>query len=590
MEAFILLGSVFLIMTSISDGRQVSLSLPNSIQASGSNVTVTCAVTQTTDSWSFSWILNGVWVGYAGHTSSLSTYRSVDVGTIYTDRISIRVFPNKVVGPDYNFTSELTIRQLEPSDDGLVILIEDSDQRASVTLNVKDCNITLPHGVTVESSSAIFGSLGTFECRNNGQLFYNNGTALTTLDTNCLASAMWRGAEGLECWRAPNVTLTGNFVIKEGGDVTISCDYDDTYPSGMFTRYYVGGETTLVHKGQPMTLISQQADDNNKVVTCQAVTPLTDVNPALGKSQDRALNVRFPPRILDAVTCIWFTSLRGKCDVMFSSNPPARFEALRKQGGKKVTNDGINIVTSLSSNQTFTFERRQVNPTDNGTYSLILKSSEFSGSYDVIFDVVVIDNSSVARPVVTIATTTHDRLSTTDDRLSTIGDRSTTKTARVDGIDAAPPSGNTVMVLLLCLLAFFLISTIALAYFYTRERRKKKFRGGNVQGINGSVGFMAADNGRYVELPASTPHNTEAATYPASGENPYVDMTSLANENGQTCANPYCAAAEEATENIESTNQKSIYETLDVINRYENIPVKKNGKNDYVVTEGGHRN
>ena len=118
------------------------------------------------------------------------------------------------------------------------------------------------------------------------------------------------------------MTLTGNFVIKEGGDVTISCDYDDTYPSGMFTRYYVGGETTLVHKvrmfveiitisnffvnelsvtsqyplntlqGQPMTLISQQADDNNKVVTCQAVTPLTDVNPALGKSQDRALNVR----------------------------------------------------------------------------------------------------------------------------------------------------------------------------------------------------------------------------------------------------------------------------------------------------------
>ncbi|XP_076799914.1 uncharacterized protein LOC143445009 [Clavelina lepadiformis] len=97
----------------------------------------------------------------------------------------------------------------------------------SVTRLVQDCPSSLPYVVVITSSSRTYQASGMFSCP-TGDLFYSNGTALTSGDTVCLANAEWSGQDYLQCWSASDPLMTGNLIVPEGDTASLACNYDET--------------------------------------------------------------------------------------------------------------------------------------------------------------------------------------------------------------------------------------------------------------------------------------------------------------------------------------------------------------------------
>ncbi|XP_076803093.1 uncharacterized protein LOC143447054 isoform X2 [Clavelina lepadiformis] len=168
-----------------------------------------------------------------------------------------------------------------------------------ISRTVQDCNSSLPYDVIMDASSRVFNSPGYFVCSNGGELVYSYGEKVTSEDTICLASAKWSGQDNLQCWTAPNVTLASSSIeggnqltVVEGNDLTLTCDYNDVIPSGSISRFYFGENSFTRIKGEPFALPAQRSDDS-KIVSCQAVSPYTDLYPASGKSPEYELDVLY---------------------------------------------------------------------------------------------------------------------------------------------------------------------------------------------------------------------------------------------------------------------------------------------------------
>ncbi|XP_076801205.1 uncharacterized protein LOC143445776 isoform X1 [Clavelina lepadiformis] len=175
-----------------------------------------------------------------------------------------------------------------------------TDTPGPITRTVQNCPPSLPYDVVITSSSQTYQASGMFSCP-SGDLFYSNGTALPSSDTTCLVNAKWSGQDNLQCWMAPSVTLASSSIdgnkltVVEGNDLTLACNYDDVIPAGDTSRFYIGGNRNPMNQGEPFILFTLQRTDNNKVVSCQAVTPYTDLYPASGRSSEYTLNVLYVP-------------------------------------------------------------------------------------------------------------------------------------------------------------------------------------------------------------------------------------------------------------------------------------------------------
>ncbi|XP_076799915.1 uncharacterized protein LOC143445010 [Clavelina lepadiformis] len=271
-------------------------------------------------------------------------------------------------------------------------------------MNISDCNSSLPYDVIVDATSKIFSSPGKFTCSNGGELFYSNGAMLTSSDTTCLASAEWSGEDTLQCWTAPNVSLASSLsdgnklTVLEGDGFHLTCNYNDVIPAGNTSRFYIGGKSYNTTQGEQLILSSLQRSDNNKVISCQAVTPYTDVYPgSSGRSLEYIVDVLYAATQDDKIpTCNWNLNETEICSVVFFSNPNSLFISLSKNGSS-VAGDVLMTIESTGDQgqQTFTFTRTQVTNSDNGRYELTVKSSSsslFSNSV-LLFHIEVVDNT-----------------------------------------------------------------------------------------------------------------------------------------------------------------------------------------------------
>ncbi|CAK8677347.1 unnamed protein product [Clavelina lepadiformis] len=249
---------------------------------------------------------------------------------------------------------------------------------------VQDCPSSLPYGVVVTSSSPTYQASGMFSCP-TGDLFYSNGTALPSGDTTCFANAEWSGQDNLQCWMAPSVTLASSSIdgdkltVVEGNDLTLTCNYNDVISVGNTSQFYIGENRIIMNQGEPFILSSLQRSDNNKIVLCHAVTPYTDLYPARGRSSNYTLNVLYAATQDEIPTCKWNLNETGICSVVFFSNPNSQFVSLSKDE-QTVASDGSTVIKSTGDQgqQSFTFNRKNVENSDVGRYNLTVKSSNNS--------------------------------------------------------------------------------------------------------------------------------------------------------------------------------------------------------------------
>ncbi|XP_076802438.1 uncharacterized protein LOC143446604 isoform X5 [Clavelina lepadiformis] len=253
-----------------------------------------------------------------------------------------------------------------------------------ISITVQNCPSSLSYDVVITSSSQTYQASGMFSCP-TGDLFYSNGTALPSSDTTCLANAEWSGQDNLQCWMAPSVTLVSSSIdgnkltVIEGNDLTLTCNYDDVIPAGDTSRFYIGGNRNTMNQAEPFILSPIQRSDNNKIVLCQAVTNYTDLYPASGRSSNYTLNVLYAATQDEIPTCNWNLNETGICSVVFFSNPNSQFVSLSK-GEQTVASDGSMTITPTGDQgqQTFTFNRTNVENSDVGRYNLTVKSSSSS--------------------------------------------------------------------------------------------------------------------------------------------------------------------------------------------------------------------
>ncbi|XP_076801725.1 uncharacterized protein LOC143446115 isoform X2 [Clavelina lepadiformis] len=309
MQKYLELSLSVILQTAVMiQGQSISpVTTPHPVQATDSTVVITAtafppsSVISSGGNWIVDWRYNGTRVAQAGYVA-YPVVVSVVESSIYSSRMNI----SAIAMSASSFTTQLTIAQLKANEDGdLVELGGPGVGAQSIVLNIRDCNSSLPYDVIVDTTSRIFNSPGKFACSNGGELFYSNGIILTSSDTTCLASAEWSGQDNLQCWTAPNVTLAsssieGNkLIVIEGANLSLTCNYDDVIPEGSTSRLYIGGKSYNRTQGEPFILSSLQRNDNNKVVSCQAVTPYTDVYPGSGRSLEYTLDVLYAP---DTVT------------------------------------------------------------------------------------------------------------------------------------------------------------------------------------------------------------------------------------------------------------------------------------------------
>ncbi|CAK8677339.1 unnamed protein product [Clavelina lepadiformis] len=297
--------TLFILQTAvIIQGQCISnLITPYPTQATDSTVVITATVSPPSSvisfggNWIVVWRFNGTQVSQAGYVPYPDVV-SIVVPSIYSSQINV----SAVAMSASNFTTQLTIAQIRADEDGYQVELSSTGvDSQSIVLNIRDCNSSLPYDVIVDATSRIFKSPGNFACSNGGDLFYSNGTMLTSSDTTCLESAEWSGQDNLQCWTAPIVSFTSSSVVgntlsvPEGGALSMACDYNDVIPSDDTSRFYIDENQFVTTKGEPFILSSLQKSDNNKVVSCQAVTPYTDAYPASGKSMEYIVDVLYRP-------------------------------------------------------------------------------------------------------------------------------------------------------------------------------------------------------------------------------------------------------------------------------------------------------
>ncbi|CAK8677408.1 unnamed protein product [Clavelina lepadiformis] len=406
MCSVVLLVSALLQFTLLTQGQSISpLTTPHPIQATNSTVVITATATLSSsailnnETWILSWKLNKTQVAQVGYAPYPIVSR-LDEGF---NRITVSAASSSAS----SFTTQLTIAQLKAEEDGYEVQLYGAGvEKQSLNLTIKNCNVSLSNGVIVDATSRIFNSPGTFACSNRGDLFYSNSTMLTSSDTTCLESAEWSGQDNLQCWTAPNVTLNSSSIegnkltVIEGNDLNLTCNYDNVVPAGNNSRFYISGEnlrrarTNKLSKGNQFILSSLQRSDNNKVVSCQAVTPYTDVYPTSGKSSEYELDVLYFAKQNTAPTFLWYTNQTGKSNVVFRSNPNSVFVSLTKHGQPVANDESMTINSNPDDKQTFVFSRTQVTSSDNGTYTLTVQSSNkdiFPDNVQIIFHIIVAD-------------------------------------------------------------------------------------------------------------------------------------------------------------------------------------------------------
>ncbi|CAK8677370.1 unnamed protein product [Clavelina lepadiformis] len=203
--------------------------------------------------------------------------------------------------------------------------------------------------------------------------------------------------------QAPNVTLSSSSIegnkltVIEGNDLNLTCNYNDVIPPGNTSLFYIGGKSYSRTQGDQFMSSSLQRSDNNKVVSCQAVTPYTDLYPTSGRSSEYTLDVLYAPQEDDFTTSDdcngWYVGQSGaSCSVVFYSNPSSQFVSFTKND-QAVTNDSMTI-KSDGDQQTFEFQKNEVTSSDNGTYTLTVQSSNkdtFPDNVQIIFHIIVAD-------------------------------------------------------------------------------------------------------------------------------------------------------------------------------------------------------
>ncbi|XP_076801241.1 uncharacterized protein LOC143445802 [Clavelina lepadiformis] len=406
MCSVVLVASVFLQTAVIIQGQYISpLTTPHPIQATNSTVVITATATisssaiSNNETWILSWKLNKTQVAQVGY-APYPNVRGLDEGF---NRITVSAISTSAS----SFTTQLTIAQLKAEEDGYEVQLYGAGvEKQSLNLTIKNCNVSLPYDVIVDATSRIFNSPGTFACSNGGDLFYSNGKTLTSSDTTCLASAEWSGQDNLQCWTAPSVTLNSSSIkgkkltVVEGNDLNLTCNYNDVIPAGNTSQFYISGEnlrrarTNNLSKGDQFILFSLQRNDNNKVVSCQAVTPYTDLYPTSGRSSEYKIDVLYFAKQNTAPTFLWYTNQTGKSNVVFFSNPNSVFVSLTKNGQPVANDESMTINSNPGDKQTFVFSRTQVISSDNGTYTLTVQSSNkdiFPDHVQIIFHIIVAD-------------------------------------------------------------------------------------------------------------------------------------------------------------------------------------------------------
>ncbi|XP_076802166.1 uncharacterized protein LOC143446429 [Clavelina lepadiformis] len=287
------------------NGQYIStLTTPHPVQATNSTVVITAIASPTQNStgkkWILSWIFNKTQVAQVGYAPHPNVKTLVESSSNYSERTNVSATDIS----DTRFTTHLTISHLKAEEDGyLMELAASKSISKSLKLTIRDCHESLSDGVKVNAISRVFNSPGKFACSNGGDLFYSNGTMLTSSDTTCLESAEWSGQDNLQCWTAPSVSLSSSLIIKgnkltviEENDMILTCSYNDVIPAGNTSQFYFGGKGNTKRQGQAFILSSLQRSDNNKVVSCQAVTPYTDVHPGSGRSSEIKLDVLYKPK------------------------------------------------------------------------------------------------------------------------------------------------------------------------------------------------------------------------------------------------------------------------------------------------------
>ncbi|CAK8677404.1 unnamed protein product [Clavelina lepadiformis] len=295
---------VVAVMLQSCNGQYISpLTTPHPVQATNSTVVITATASPTQNSsgrnWILLWKFSETQVAQVGYVPHPNVKTLVESPSKYSERINISATDISAT----IFTTHLTISHLKAEEDGcLVELALNKNFSKSLKLSIRDCHESLSDGVKVDATSRVFNSPGKFACSNGGKLFYSNGTMLTSSDTTCLASAEWSGQDNLQCWTAPSVTLASSLIegnkltVVEGNDLILTCSYYDVIPAGNTSQFYFGGKGNTKRQGQAFILSSLQRSDSNKVVSCQAVTPYTDVYPGSGRSSEIKLDVLYKPK------------------------------------------------------------------------------------------------------------------------------------------------------------------------------------------------------------------------------------------------------------------------------------------------------
>ncbi|XP_076803671.1 uncharacterized protein LOC143447449 [Clavelina lepadiformis] len=274
-------------------------------QSTNSTLKVSCtaALPDYYTAFNLVWDFNGVNLGNTElEGTSVSKLRSTVSEGIYSSRTDISNSGVTENVGSTEFTSIVEITNLEREESGFLIrayaVDGGSEISSNASINVTDCPSNLPNNVTIESSSREFMNEGKFKCPDTGELVYKNSSLLTSSATVCLESAEWKSQQNLQCWFAPIVTIESNLTVKEGDDLEVTCDYAQTFPQSNQSTFYIGDEAVKEDYGVPSIVTSLTPSDNNKTVSCQANSPLTDIEKFndLGTSLMYYINVIYGPR------------------------------------------------------------------------------------------------------------------------------------------------------------------------------------------------------------------------------------------------------------------------------------------------------
>ncbi|XP_076799922.1 uncharacterized protein LOC143445016 [Clavelina lepadiformis] len=344
-----------------------------------------------------------------------------------------------------------------------------------VNRTVQDCPSSFPYGVVITSSSQTYPASGMFSCP-SGDLFYSNGTAPPSGDTVCLVNAEWKGQENLQCWKAFDASITGNLIVPEGDSISLTCNYDDTIiPKATSSIIYFDKIGYLITKDEIFRM-ELKKEDNMKPVSCQVVTPYTQIYNDTGRSRVEYVNVQYGPYKVVNTSCSWTIDKTEVCDISLFSNPEMKFISL-SLNDEAVSNDGKDIVFSNGYEQHYLYTRNQVTSRDEGTYNLTLSHLLPPYNYSIEFDVTVVNI---------------DQLPTPDNTGAIVG-------------------GTVAAVALICI-------TVVLALYITRRQPTPNGKGTSRMS---PVTAPEMSNEAYVEFDHTTQSNAKTSNYenPSGGQN-----------------------------------------------------------------------